>query len=81
MLTRGTPLPCHLLQGDVGKKRLFQYSRGVRQTLFNLSRTLNWAEKHKIMIGDREDLPEGYSEWLARSKYCLVAAGECKQIR
>ncbi|KAL6745749.1 exostosin-like glycosyltransferase [Haematococcus lacustris] len=63
-------------KGDVGKTREKWYSRGIRQTLYDLSITENWMEKHKILIGYPDDLPPGYSEWLARSKYCLVAPGD-----
>ncbi|KAJ9511254.1 hypothetical protein QJQ45_017152, partial [Haematococcus lacustris] len=63
-------------KGDVGKSRLKWYSRHIRQTLYTLSIKEQWREKYTIMIGDRNDLPPGYSEWLARSKYCLVAPGD-----
>ncbi|KAL6749482.1 exostosin-like glycosyltransferase [Haematococcus lacustris] len=63
-------------KGDVGKSRLQWYSRGIRQKLYKLSIKEQWREKYTIMIGDRNDLPPGYSEWLARSKYCLVAPGD-----
>lgn len=73
--------PLHmLLQGDVGKHRLPNYSRGVRQQLYNLTKTLRWTEKYNIRIGDREDVPGHYSQLLASSKFCLVAAGVAAQL-
>ena len=37
----------------------------------------DWKTKYNILIGFPEDLPDGYSEWLARSIFCLVAPGGC----
>ena len=42
----------HALQGDVGKHRLPNYSRGVRQRLYKLSLEHNWKEKYNVQIGD-----------------------------
>ncbi len=50
--------------------------RGVRQRLYNLSRTHDWRTKYNISIGTRDDVPGDYSRGLATSKFCLVAAGE-----
>ncbi|KAL6745753.1 exostosin-like glycosyltransferase [Haematococcus lacustris] len=63
-------------KGEVGRTRQKWYSRGIRQKLYKLSIKEQWRERYTIMIGDRNDLPPGYSEWLARSKYCLVAPGD-----
>lgn len=37
----------------------------------------DWKTKYNILIGFPKDLPDGYSEWLARSVFCLVAPGGC----
>jgi hypothetical protein len=63
-------------KGDVGTGRLKWYSRRIRQTLYELSQKDKWREKYNIMIGYPHDLPSGYGEWLARSKFCLVAPGD-----
>ncbi|KAG2494841.1 hypothetical protein HYH03_007081 [Edaphochlamys debaryana] len=95
-------------KGDVGKHRLPQYSRGVRQKasrpgpkacwalgrggmapgrmlpcapatqIYNMSKEGGWAEKHRFLIGDREDpvVAGSYTELLARSVFCLVTGGD-----
>ena len=68
----------HLLyfRGDVGKHRKPNYSRGIRQRLYNLTVTRGWTARYNISIGDRGDLPGDYSQGLASSKFCLVAPGD-----
>lgn len=68
----------HLLyfRGDVGKMRQPWYSRGVRQKLHKLVQEQGWKQKHKIIIGGYADAPGDYSEFLAKSKFCLVAPGD-----
>lgn len=51
----------------------FHRSRGIRQKLYTLAKEQQWREKYNIMIGFPHDLPQGYSEWLARSRFCLVS--------
>eukprot|EP00798_Chlamydomonas_sp_ICE-L_P002472 gene2472-5422_t len=54
----------HLLlffRGDCGHNRLPQYSRGIRQKVWNLSRTHEWQTKHNIIIGTRKELTG--TEW------------------
>ena len=63
-------------KGDVGTTRLKWYSRGIRQSLYLKSRAENWTQKYNIQIGSPHDLKPGYSEWLIRSKFCLVAPGD-----
>ncbi|PNH07817.1 putative glucuronoxylan glucuronosyltransferase F8H, partial [Tetrabaena socialis] len=63
-------------RGDLGSGRKNHYSRGIRQKLFHLAHDGNWAERHKIYIGNSETVPGPYSEYLARSKFCLVAPGD-----
>eukprot|EP00798_Chlamydomonas_sp_ICE-L_P028910 gene28910-32105_t len=58
--------------GDVGRGRLKQYSRGVRQKMHNLSLHNNWTHKYNIIIGDRKDAQGDYSTFMSRAKYCLV---------
>jgi hypothetical protein len=65
-----------LFRGDVGKRRLSHYSRGVRQLLYQLSKELGWREKHQVFIGDVDDVKGDYSDLLTRSKFCLVPAGD-----
>ena len=50
--------------------------RGIRQQLFALAQEHDWAGRHAILIGDRDDVAGDYSELLTRSKFCLVAPGE-----
>eukprot|EP00891_Asterochloris_glomerata_P004390 jgi/Astpho2/4390/Aster-00009 len=69
----------HLLffRGDVGLHRLPNYSRGIRQRLYNLSRVHNWQDTYGITIAAGEEASLGsYSKWLASSKFCLVAPGD-----
>eukprot|EP00775_Hariotina_reticulata_P012387 gene12387-12521_t len=63
-------------RGDVGKKRLHNYSRGIRQALHSAARMHNWQQLFNISIGSREELPGDYSFALATSRYCLVAPGD-----
>eukprot|EP00775_Hariotina_reticulata_P004291 gene4291-4543_t len=63
-------------RGDVGKHRLPNYSRGIRQRLYNLTVTRKWTRDFEVRIGDRSDVPGEYSLGLASSKYCLVAPGD-----
>ena len=63
-------------RGDVGKERLPHYSRGVRQRLAHLSKTLGWKEKYNVLIGDGREVPGEYTSLLARSVFCLVLPGD-----
>ncbi|KAG2486464.1 hypothetical protein HYH03_014911 [Edaphochlamys debaryana] len=63
------------LRGDVGKHRLPNYSRGIRQRLHQLARERGWKESHGVLIGDGSEVPGGYSEQLAASKFCIVGTG------
>ncbi len=65
------------MKGDMGQHREKHYSRGIRQALFNLSRTHNWKEKHNIVMGHYDDVPGEYGELLARSMFCVLAPGGC----
>jgi hypothetical protein len=75
--------------GELGRsgRRLRHYSRGIRQKLDCLSMEGDWLEKHKVLIGDRNDIERAsgrsipsniktYSDVLSRSKFCLVAPGD-----
>ncbi|PNH07497.1 putative glucuronosyltransferase, partial [Tetrabaena socialis] len=63
-------------RGDVGKHRLPNYSRGVRQQIYALARDGDWAAKHRFLIGDGDDVPGSYTEQLSRAVFCLVAPGD-----
>jgi Exostosin family len=63
-------------KGDIGEHRLKWYSRGIRQRLHAASEVGNWSSKYQIFIGSKRGMAEGYSEWLIRSKFCLVAPGD-----
>ncbi|KAG2444185.1 hypothetical protein HYH02_009123 [Chlamydomonas schloesseri] len=63
-------------RGDVGKRRLPNYSRGIRQKVYQLAKEGGWREQHRFLVGDPEDLPGDYSDMLSRSLFCLVAAGD-----
>ena len=60
----------------MGKHRLPNYSRGVRQRLYKLSVDNKWREKHNVQIGDGRDIQGEYTQLLSRSKFCLVAPGD-----
>ncbi|GLI60030.1 hypothetical protein VaNZ11_002095 [Volvox africanus] len=64
------------LRGDVGKHRLPNYSRGIRQRLYQLWKDEDWRANYNVMIGDGGDIPGDYSEHLASSKFCLVVPGD-----
>ncbi|KAG2424862.1 hypothetical protein HYH02_015125 [Chlamydomonas schloesseri] len=64
------------LRGDVGKHRLPNYSRGIRQRLYKLWKEHDWKQKYNVLIGDGSDVPGGYSEHLASAKFCVVAPGD-----
>ncbi len=49
--------------------------RCIRQTLYNLSKTHSWREKHNVWYGGYKDTEGSYSDLLARSKFCLVLPG------
>lgn len=49
--------------------------RGIRQRLYKLWKDHDWQNKYNAMIGDGSDVPGGYSEHLASSKFCVVAPG------
>jgi hypothetical protein len=38
------------MQGDVGKHRLPNYSRGIRQSIYKMAKEGGWAEKHKVLV-------------------------------
>ncbi|KAL6758371.1 exostosin-like glycosyltransferase [Haematococcus lacustris] len=63
-------------RGDVGKHRLPNYSRGIRQAVYKLVQDNNLKEKYNILVGDGGDVPGSYSELLSRSLFCLVAPGD-----
>ncbi|KAG2501892.1 hypothetical protein HYH03_000390 [Edaphochlamys debaryana] len=64
-------------RGDVGHNRIQKnYSRGIRQRIFMLAYENKWWDKHKIMIVAGGMTNGGYSEQLARSKFCLAAPGD-----
>ncbi|MEW5317214.1 MAG: hypothetical protein WDW38_008534 [Sanguina aurantia] len=63
-------------RGDVGKHRLTHYSRGVRQSIYKMAIDGGWGKTHGVWIGDSSDVPGDYSEHLATSIFCLVAAGD-----
>ncbi|GIL74998.1 hypothetical protein Vretifemale_4847 [Volvox reticuliferus] len=63
-------------RGDVGKRRMPMYSRGVRQKLYQLAVDNKWREKHNILVGDTRDIHGEYSDLLSRSLFCIVAAGD-----
>ncbi|PNH08721.1 hypothetical protein TSOC_004706 [Tetrabaena socialis] len=69
------------LRGDVGKHRLPNYSRGIRQKLFSLSTENQWGEKHRIFIGEQYGMPGDYSEHLSRSTFCAVVPGDGYAMR
>lgn len=55
------------------------YSRGIRQTLANMTRDDGWWAKHRVWIGDKEP-PErdgvSYGALLSSSIFCLVLPGD-----
>eukprot|EP00798_Chlamydomonas_sp_ICE-L_P001799 gene1799-33219_t len=64
-------------RGDIGGgHRTAKYSRGIRQKVYGLSLEENWRQKDKILIGGSHELPGEYTEYLARSIFCLVAPGD-----
>ncbi|KAG2493469.1 hypothetical protein HYH03_008286 [Edaphochlamys debaryana] len=69
------------LRGDVGKHRSPNYSRGIRQKLYSLASTNNWAEKYRIYIGEKNELVGNYGEHLARSIFCAVMPGDGYAMR
>ncbi|KAG2488355.1 hypothetical protein HYH03_013045 [Edaphochlamys debaryana] len=69
------------LRGDVGKARLPNYSRGLRQKLYTLSVVNHWAEKHRVYIGDNNEIHGEYSTHLARSVFCAVVPGDGYAMR
>eukprot|EP00798_Chlamydomonas_sp_ICE-L_P016188 gene16188-22350_t len=68
-------------RGDCGHKRLRHYSRGIRQKVYNLSREHDWQYKYNIIIGTRKEVDGDYSEFLAKSKFCLAAPGDGYAMR
>ena len=64
-------------RGDVGERRLPNYSRGLRQKLHRLAQEQGWAARHGIHIGDR-DVPNdmSYPQLLSSSVFCPVLPGE-----
>ncbi|KAG2431439.1 hypothetical protein HXX76_009454 [Chlamydomonas incerta] len=64
------------LRGDTGPYRAHWYSRGIRQRLAKLGYMHDWAEKHRIFVGEQFMIPGTYSEHLARSVFCVVAPGD-----
>ncbi|GAX80495.1 hypothetical protein CEUSTIGMA_g7933.t1 [Chlamydomonas eustigma] len=78
-LIGATPMKRDILlffKGDVGLRREAWYSRGIRQRLHRLSQQQGWRTKYNIWIGASEEIGDGYSVFLARSKFCLVAPGD-----
>ncbi|KXZ53467.1 hypothetical protein GPECTOR_7g917 [Gonium pectorale] len=63
-------------RGDVGKHRMPNYSRGVRQKVYKLAKEGGWAEKYKFLIGDGQDVQGDYSDLYSRAVFCLVAGGD-----
>lgn len=62
-------------KGDVGRHRLPNYSRGIRQRLTQLARTPKW-QKHNVVIGSSQEIKMDYSTLLSSAKFCLVAPGD-----
>ena len=61
----------------VGKHRAAHYSRGIRQRLHTLAHKHRWRDRHKIVIGPREEASasEQYAQMLSSSRFCLVVPG------
>eukprot|EP00798_Chlamydomonas_sp_ICE-L_P001798 gene1798-33218_t len=79
-LLNGEPLHKDVLlffRGDVGNRRLPNYSRGIRQKIFNLAEQNHWREKYQIVVEEQMyGTTNTYSSMLARSTFCLVAPGD-----
>ncbi|KAG2489065.1 hypothetical protein HYH03_012501 [Edaphochlamys debaryana] len=69
------------LRGDIGRHRVPNYSRGIRQKLYSLATTNQWARKHRIFVGDTAEIPGSYGEHLARSVFCAVVPGDGYAMR
>ncbi|KAG2488349.1 hypothetical protein HYH03_013039 [Edaphochlamys debaryana] len=69
------------LRGDIGKHRLPNYSRGIRQKLYKLAHENHWARKHRIFIGEQPEIHGSYGEHLARSLFCPVLPGDGYAMR
>ncbi|KIZ02089.1 exostosin-like glycosyltransferase [Monoraphidium neglectum] len=63
-------------RGRMGEKDGPAFSRGVRQKLARLSKEQSWLSRYNISIGGYDEITGDYSELLARSVFCLVAAGD-----
>ncbi|PNH01148.1 putative glucuronoxylan glucuronosyltransferase F8H, partial [Tetrabaena socialis] len=63
------------LRMNPGQDPTCKYSRCIRQTLFNLSKSERWDEKYAVLLGDVRTVWGDYSELLARSLFCLVPPG------
>ena len=63
-------------RGDMGRHRLPNYSRGLRQRLHRLAHEQDWAGQHAIHIASR-DLEHNlsYTQALSSSVFCLVLPG------
>ena len=54
-----------------------RYSRGIRQRIYNESKTHDWRDKYKIHIdshGEDREIP--YTQLLSSSIFCLAVPGE-----
>ncbi|GBF90959.1 exostosin-like glycosyltransferase [Raphidocelis subcapitata] len=63
-------------KGRMGERDLSTYSRGVRQKILALAKQHDWAGRYRIFVSGYDGLDGDYSEQLARSVFCLVAAGD-----
>lgn len=68
-------------RGDMGVLRAPHdprclYSRCIRQRLMKLSKEHNWRDKHKVLLGESNDLPGLYSDYLKKAIFCAVIPGD-----
>ncbi|GBF90972.1 exostosin-like glycosyltransferase [Raphidocelis subcapitata] len=63
-------------RGRMGLNDLPQYSRGVRQRIARAAKDGNWSGRYNIHVGGYDEIEGDYGQLLARSVFCLVAAGD-----
>ncbi|KAI8474753.1 MAG: exostosin-like glycosyltransferase [Monoraphidium minutum] len=63
-------------RGRMGDKDGPAFSRGVRQQVAKVAKAQRWRERYNISVGGYDEIEGDYSELLARSVFCLVAAGD-----
>ena len=63
-------------RGRMGEADPPGYSRGVRQRLLRLAERGRWRARFNISITGYDDADGDYTEMVARSVFCLVAAGD-----